>query len=502
MKLFLAKIIVGVGMMVSSLFGHHQTPALTAGGTFNPTGGGTYRLQSSISTTASTLTLTSFKEPVSNIAYTMTYLNSSIEYATIDPQNNSSKEFISFTGITQNSDNTATLTGVTRGLGFSYPYTASTTLAQPHSGQAIFILSNPPQLYNQFYNLANVSTSTNILVFSSTTPPRLDSVAAQAGGTYIATTSEFATVAYVNTTGAGVNVNSTETVKGIVELATALEQASSTVLGATSAGLVTQAQYATDTPLSGCATGYTTTAGAGCSVIAQLTGKIRQTFLNLSEAWTFLGSLTIPASTANPLTLNTKPYQFPTNYGVASSSTLQTDASGNVSWNNNYSKVLMINTTTAGTALTSTTTLISYTLPANTFGVNKQLRISSIINGTRVGGDCGYQVEWGTGSASTTIGFAWEENSSADNLWGTFKIDSYATTTISEITNSQSVVFGRNGFATPVLNDLPSATQSYVGASYPQINLANTSYIAFRARNTTGTGLCTIQGATIEVLSQ
>ena len=129
----------------------------TALGAYNPTGGGTYRLQSSVGGSATSITLTSFKEPVSNIPYTMSYLNSDIEYATVEPQS-TNKEFISFSGITQNADGSAILTGVTRGLGFSYPYTASTTLQKPHSGQSILILSNPPQLYKKFATKDNDET--------------------------------------------------------------------------------------------------------------------------------------------------------------------------------------------------------------------------------------------------------------------------------------------------------------------------------------------------------
>ena len=114
------------------------------------TGGGTYRLASSISSTQNTIKLSSFKEPVSGTLYTMAYLNSALEYATIDPETANS-EFVSFTGITQNADGTATLTGVVRGLARSYPYTTSSTFKVTHSGQSIFILSNAPQIYNDIY---------------------------------------------------------------------------------------------------------------------------------------------------------------------------------------------------------------------------------------------------------------------------------------------------------------------------------------------------------------
>jgi microcystin-dependent protein len=119
-----------------------------------PTGGGTYRLASSVSSSQTSIKLSSFAEPQSNTPYTMAYLNSALEYGTIDPGTNSS-EFVSFSGITQNADGTATLTGVVRGLARSYPYTSSATFQTQHSGQANFVLSNPPQLYNDIYSYVN-----------------------------------------------------------------------------------------------------------------------------------------------------------------------------------------------------------------------------------------------------------------------------------------------------------------------------------------------------------
>lgn len=139
-------------------------------GGFNPTGGGTYRLQSSISSTQTTITLSSFKEPISNIKYTMAYLNSDKGYGTIEPGNTTRSEFISFTGVTQNADNTATLTGVTRGLtrtpaGSSC--TASTTLAAAHSGQSVFILSDSPCLFAEYAVKSNNETITGQWTFNT-----------------------------------------------------------------------------------------------------------------------------------------------------------------------------------------------------------------------------------------------------------------------------------------------------------------------------------------------
>lgn len=135
-----------------------------------PAGGSTYTLQSSITSTQTTITLTSFTEPVSGTPYTMALLNTDIVYATIGPKTSSS-EFISFTGITQNSDGTATLTGVTRGLAKKYPLTENSTFKLPHSGQTTFILSDAPQVFGlQYAALKN----DNIFTGQNEVPAPLD----------------------------------------------------------------------------------------------------------------------------------------------------------------------------------------------------------------------------------------------------------------------------------------------------------------------------------------
>lgn len=121
---------------------------------YYPAGGGTYYLGSSIGSTNTTILLSSFLEPVSGTPYTMVLLNTTIAFGTIGP-GTSSSEFISFTGITQNANGTAQLTGVTRGLSKKYPFLTSTTFKLPHSGQSIFILSDAPQVFDQYAALRN-----------------------------------------------------------------------------------------------------------------------------------------------------------------------------------------------------------------------------------------------------------------------------------------------------------------------------------------------------------
>ena len=223
---------------------------------------------------------------------------SGLAYLTLEPGNTSRQEFVSCSGITQNSNGTAIFTGCSRGLEPVYPYTASSTFQFTHGGGTTVIVSNSPPFYDTFVNKSNDATITGVQTFASTSLPgvAINTTDAQlvANGT-----STLATVNYVNNVSIAGASNATEAVKGIVELGTALETASSTIFGSTGASVVMQSKNATDTPLSGCASGYTTTPGAGCSVIATLAGKIRQTWLDIfttANTWTNTNLFSSPTS--------------------------------------------------------------------------------------------------------------------------------------------------------------------------------------------------------------
>jgi len=250
---------------------------------------------SGVNATVSSVGVTSMKISQTSQPLSMADFGS-IGYATIEPGVPARQEFISFTGITQNANGTAILTGVVRGLAPVSPYTASSTMRFPHGGATKIIISNSPPFYNNFALQTNDATITGVYTYASTSLPRvsIDTTDAQVS----AATSSFATINLLNSLSIAGAPNGSEIVKGIWEGATALESASSTVLGATGAGLVIQSRYATDTPLSGCAVGYTSTAGAGCSVIATLAGKIKQTFLDIfTTVNTWTGTNTFTATT-------------------------------------------------------------------------------------------------------------------------------------------------------------------------------------------------------------
>lgn len=80
-----------------------------------------------------------------------------VAYMVLEP-GTSREENISFTGVTQNADGTATLSGVTRGLGFVSPYTTVANNQKSHGGGAIAIVSNPAPFYDTFVNKNNDET--------------------------------------------------------------------------------------------------------------------------------------------------------------------------------------------------------------------------------------------------------------------------------------------------------------------------------------------------------
>lgn len=190
-----------------------------------------------VSSSASSIPLSSLEIQQTNQKLTMSDF-CDVGYATLEPGNTSKQEFISFTGITQNSNGSAILTGVTRGLSPVYPYTASSSVRFNHSGGTRVVISNSPSFYNNFVVQGNNATITAQQIFSSTTPPHYDLVPANHNaGTYVSTTSEFVSWAGLAAVTNSGTVNAEDAVKGIVEMATEAEAAAGTSLGATGARL-------------------------------------------------------------------------------------------------------------------------------------------------------------------------------------------------------------------------------------------------------------------------
>lgn len=183
------------------------------------------------------------------------------------------------------SGTTLTWTTGTRGLSFLSTSQITANVKQHSIGETVIISNDDQFLTTQYVDIDGTQTIAGQKTF---TLGALFSTAASSTDE-CTVNSEYCTKLYIDNSSNQGAATSTETNGGIVELATALEAGSSTPTTA-DIPYVLQAQNATTTPQSGCGAGYTGVAGAACVVVADLTGKIRQTWIDLTEAFTWTGA--------------------------------------------------------------------------------------------------------------------------------------------------------------------------------------------------------------------
>lgn len=97
----------------------------------------------------------------------------SIGYGTLEPNSGEQEEQISFTGVTQNINGTATLTGVSN-VSFISPYTETSGLNKTHAGGLIFVISNTSGFYNKLTGKNDDETITGVWTFANPNYPRMD----------------------------------------------------------------------------------------------------------------------------------------------------------------------------------------------------------------------------------------------------------------------------------------------------------------------------------------
>lgn len=112
---------------------------------------------------ATTITLKSFKD-TNGVLLTMTDFGSQ-GFATIEPGSGAKEEQITFTGVTQNANGTATLTGIKTVL-MKYPYTETSGTITTHVGGTKFVLSNTAGFYNTFVNKENSDTLNGVYTYT------------------------------------------------------------------------------------------------------------------------------------------------------------------------------------------------------------------------------------------------------------------------------------------------------------------------------------------------
>lgn len=113
---------------------------------------------------ATSIILSSFKD-IDGVDVAMTDFGTK-GFATIEPASGEFEEAISFTGVVQNSNGTATLTGV-KNVSFKYPYTETTGLLKSHAGGVTVIITNTAGFYDTFANKNNDETIVGTYTFSA-----------------------------------------------------------------------------------------------------------------------------------------------------------------------------------------------------------------------------------------------------------------------------------------------------------------------------------------------
>lgn len=143
---------------------------------------------SGVTATATTIVLKSFQLPDGSTNITLSDFGT-IGFGTLEP-GTTREEVISFTGVTQNADGTADLTGVTRGLRFVSPYTTLAANRKAHSGGSIFVISNNPQHYDKLAGKDNDETILQTWTYNK--------FPVKSGGLTPTSADEFATKSYVD----------------------------------------------------------------------------------------------------------------------------------------------------------------------------------------------------------------------------------------------------------------------------------------------------------------
>ena len=258
--LILSSLIGGL-LALGAFFAYQPAPEETSltGVSTKPAGLFTYRLSGSgVSSSATSFTLTSLTLPQNDYPIQDSDLSDTF-YLTLEPGSTDRQEFVSCTTIGTNTGSSVAISGCTRGISPVTPFTASTTLQFAHTGGTAVIFSDPPSLLNEYAAKGNSESITAGWVFASTSSSLPGYISLPSNLSAAATA--FASVSFAQNLASQGAATSTESVGGIVELATALEAASTTDLGA-DRPLVLQARNATDTPQRGCSSGYAATAGA------------------------------------------------------------------------------------------------------------------------------------------------------------------------------------------------------------------------------------------------
>lgn len=462
----IAKIIIAPLIFLGSAAGYNFTPTVSVGQSptlgsaqsFNPVGATNFVLAGAgVTSSQTTIQLASFKTP-GGLNLTMTNFGN-IGFGALDPQTASKLEDISFTGIVQNANGTATLTGVTRGMDFVYPYTASTTLQKSHAGGSTFILTNTAAFYGtQFPFLQNDQTFSGINTF--TIPPIFT-----LSGT---STSQAASIAYVNGVAISGAATSTTNQSGIGLLATGADAAAGT--------------YKLDTPrfLSTLISTSTYFGGAynNQSVITKTNGSQANTidpnFIATSSNYTWSGTNTFTGTT-----------------NITGASTQASTTITNVILTNVISAPVMdklFSTSTDATTLTSTTastTILSTSITGDALGTSNVIKGQLNFTNFNMANNSGFFLELQANGVAIANLATSTISVSPVNISGVIDFTIWEN----QAANSQSIEFKMSGFdSTLPFNNNSFSKFSMAGISTSAFNSTTPFTLTIVARNNVSSG--------------
>lgn len=202
---------------------------------------------------------------------------------TVDPGVNGIEEIISFTGITDNGNNTATLTGLLRNLYSKYPYT-TTGIGRTHGATAVVVFGNNPQIYGRLAAKENNETISGLWTYSSTSVPKVDMNPSNATWSGLAS-STLVTLGKLTDTALASAVAGNISTVGYFQQSRHSQASSSDATGSTGANLVVGSNLVSAIP-----------SGTSTIPMAQPDGKLLQGWFDLSKIWSFTGGLLTTAS--------------------------------------------------------------------------------------------------------------------------------------------------------------------------------------------------------------
>jgi hypothetical protein len=196
-------------------------------------------------------------------------------------------------------------------------------------------------------------------------------------------------------------------------------------------------------------------------------------------AWTFNGASTTNFAISNYLKLNGLIYTFPSGRGAANT-VLTEDGAGALTWGR-QNRTLAITNAELSTTASASTTLYLVTLPANTISTTATLRIRAIGQFKGATNTCFFGLQFGTGSATTSIGTLIHSVAGYRELKGTI--------------NATSTTAQANYF-----EGLDIDGTEYLQSRSTSFSTAAPLYLAFEARNDGSSIPCAYEGITVELI--